>query len=63
MITNRIDNITNNLQKIVERLIEALHFSPCYKYGGRFRQLTHNVLRPCVRERGMCEENGARVLL
>jgi hypothetical protein len=34
MITNRIDNTTNNLQKMVERPIEALHFSPCYKSGG-----------------------------
>jgi hypothetical protein len=32
-----IDNTTNNLQKMVERPIEALHFSPCYKSGGGSR--------------------------
>lgn len=44
MITNRIDNITNNLQKMVERPIEALHFSPCYKIVKTVIEDLHKLL-------------------
>jgi len=63
MITNRIDNITNNLQKMVERPIEALHFSPCYKSGGGWSGKCSETGEVTISLRGMKNSNHRHLLI